>query len=304
MAGFQVLLIAGTHGNEINAPWLFDQWSKKPDLIKTNGTNIIKVLGNELAYKKGVRYLDRDLNRSFRSDLLFSSNGGEREVDRAKELIQMYGTNGLEPCQMAIDFHTTTASMGNSLVIYGRRNVDLALASLFQSCLGVPIYLHEDDFNENGFLVESWPCGLVVEIGPVSQNLLQANICKKIKTNLNTLFESITLLRDGDSNLPKEIVIHRHIGSIDFPRDEKGHPEALVHDSLQGKDWQLIRKGDALFQRLDGRILTFQACEEAWPVFINEAAYLEKNIAMSITKRETWSINKEWFDELRTLCRH
>ena len=28
MSNSQILLVAGTHGNEINATWLFDQWSK------------------------------------------------------------------------------------------------------------------------------------------------------------------------------------------------------------------------------------------------------------------------------------
>ena len=37
----QVLLIAGTHGNEINAPWIFDQWSKNPDLIDTYKFNVL-----------------------------------------------------------------------------------------------------------------------------------------------------------------------------------------------------------------------------------------------------------------------
>ena len=33
----QVLLVAGTHGNEINGIWLFEQWEKSPFLINTNG---------------------------------------------------------------------------------------------------------------------------------------------------------------------------------------------------------------------------------------------------------------------------
>ena len=30
------------------------------------------------------------------------------------------------------------------------------------------------------------------------------------------------------------------------------------------------------------------------PVFINEAAYMEKNIAMSLTKRELWDFEENW----------
>ena len=67
-----VLLVAGTHGNEINAPWLFEQWFKNPNLINTHGLGISRIIGNPAAFEAGRRYLDRDLNRSFQNDL-FSS---------------------------------------------------------------------------------------------------------------------------------------------------------------------------------------------------------------------------------------
>ena len=37
MKGLDVLLVAGTHGNEVNAPWLLDRWTQCPDLIDTHG---------------------------------------------------------------------------------------------------------------------------------------------------------------------------------------------------------------------------------------------------------------------------
>ena len=70
MAELQVLLIAGTHGNEINAPWFFKQWKHNPKLINSNGIKLEKVIGNPLSLKDSRRYIDCDLNRSFRSDLL------------------------------------------------------------------------------------------------------------------------------------------------------------------------------------------------------------------------------------------
>ena len=37
----------------------------------------------------------------------------------------------------------------------------------------------------------------------------------------------------------------------------------------------------------------------AWPVFINEAAYGEKGIALSLTTRERWPSSKQWGEALR-----
>ena len=122
MADLQVLVVAGTHGNEINAPWLIKQWRDNPNLIDTKGIRVIREIGNPESLKEGIRYLDRDLNRSFKDDLLNSPTLLDREVIRARELIDLYGIGGFEPSHIAIDLHTTTSSMGGSLVLYGRRD--------------------------------------------------------------------------------------------------------------------------------------------------------------------------------------
>ena len=46
--------------------------------------------------------------------------------------------------------------------------------------------------------------------------------------------------------------------------------------------------------KFNGEIIRFEEEEPYIPVFINEAAYVEKNMAMSFTKRELWDFKKEW----------
>jgi len=290
----QVLLVAGTHGNEINGIWLFEQWEKSPFLINTHGIKTYKVIGNPEAKKAGKRYINNDLNRSFLAASFSSINSSNLEGDRANQLVRLYGNQGENPCQIALDFHTTTASMGSCLVVYGRREADLALAALIQNKLGLPIYLHESDQKQTGFLVESWPCGLVVEIGPIGQGLLNSRIISQTKLILETLMEQIHQVKNLNFFFPDKLIIHRHIKSIDFPRDEEGNIDGYVHSLRQSKDWQELKKNDELFFKLNGEIIRFEEQESYIPVFINEAAYVEKNIAMSFTKRELWDFKKEW----------
>ncbi len=301
MSGFQLLVVAGTHGNEINASWLIDNWMKNPNLIRTNGINHVQVIGNPVARNAGLRYIDRDLNRSFCKKLLLNSEVQDLEVIRARELLDLYGPNGSKPCKIVIDLHSTTASMGTSLVVYGRRPADLALASLLQFHLGLPIYLHENDMEQQGFLVESWPCGCVIEIGPVPQGLLRASVVEKNRLALETCFELIAKFCLGEVHFPTKLVVHKHLGSVDFPRDLEGKPKACIHQDLDGKDWKPIFKGDPMFVALDGKVFRYQENESLVPVFINEAAYAEKNIAMSFTKREVWTFLKEWEDAFKEL---
>lgn len=301
MSKVQVLLVAGTHGNELNAPWLFDQWFHNKDLIQTSGINVSKVIGNPPARNLCKRYINRDLNRSFSSNSLASADSNEIEIKRAQELVHIYGPFGKNPCQIAFDFHSTTSSMGSCLVIYGRRPKDLALASLIQHRIGLPIYLHECDNDQNGFLVECWPCGLVVEIGPVPQGLIDSETLNKTKLTLEICLEEIAKVQNGLANYPDNLIIHRHLGSIDFPRDKRGDIEYFIHSDIQNKDWKPLIGLEPLFQNLQGKIIKNNTKDAIVPVFINEAAYIEKNISMSFTNREIWPIESIWKSELKKL---
>ena len=301
MSPVQVLLIAGTHGNELNAPWLFSQWNRQEDLIDNNGLSLSRIIGNPAALALCKRYIDRDLNRTFTSDLIQSSQPALNEVIRAKELVTTYGAIGCNPCQIAIDFHSTTSSMGTSLVIYGRRPKDLALASLMQSRLGIPIYLHESDQIQNGFLVEYWPCGLVVEIGPVAQGVINEKIILQTKLSLETCLEEIAKVKSGEAFFPNQLIVHRHLKNIDFPRDLDGVPNFFIHKNIQGKDWSPIYFNDPLFQNIEGETITNKSRKKVYPVFINEAAYMEKNIAMAFTEREILDFDLSWEEELKEL---
>ena len=303
MAASDVLVVAGTHGNELNAPWLLQQWNRQPDLINSAGLSIQRLVGNPQAQAAMRRYIDRDLNRSFRPDLLEQS-GGDLEVRRARELVGRFGPKGDEPCSVVLDLHSTTAAMGCSLVLYGRRPADLALAALVQGALGLPIYLHESDSAQTGFLVERWPCGLVVEVGPVPQGVLEARIVRQTRIAVEVCLEVLAAVRLGVMRPPRQVVVHRHLGSCDVPRGGSDQPHALIHQRLQGRDWVPLKPSDAIFQAADGTTVETPQIEyPSIPVFINEAAYAEKHIAFSLTKREVWAMEPQWFQQLRALLK-
>ncbi|MFM7267812.1 MAG: succinylglutamate desuccinylase/aspartoacylase family protein, partial [Cyanobium sp.] len=106
----KVLVVAGTHGNERNGPWLLQQ----PSLASVGGAAgafahaglaVVPVIGNPAAFAANSRYLDRDLNRSFEPALLAEPQRPEAEVERARALISSHGPQGREPCLVALDLH-------------------------------------------------------------------------------------------------------------------------------------------------------------------------------------------------------
>jgi aspartoacylase len=302
----RVLVVAATHGNERNAPWLLEQWRQHPELLRSHGLELQLEVGNPEALACNRRYLDRDLNRSFAPELLADASRQEREIQRARALLAAHGPAGATPCSVALDLHSTTSAMGNSLVVYGRRPADLALAAGIQARLGLPVYLHEADPAQTGFLVERWPCGLVIEVGPVPQGLVSAPICRQTQLALEAALDTLAAASAGRLRLPRRLTVHVHRGSLDLPRRADGSPAAALHPLRQHRDWAPLAAADPLFWRADGASQGFDPAELAdpqalWPVFINEAAYGEKGIALSLTRRERLDCEPTWGEALTAL---
>ena len=302
----KVLVVAGTHGNECNAPWLLDAWARLPGRLDSSGLALCPLIGNPDALAQSRRYLDRDLNRSFQQALLADPARQELEVVRARRLLADHGPEAADPCLVVIDLHSTTAAMGNCLVVYGRRPADLALAAALQQKLGLPIYLHEGDPHQNGYLAEAWPCGLVIEVGPVPQGVLTAAVVLQTAIALEATLALLAGARQGRLPQPTHLVVHRHRQSLDLPRHGNGSPAAVIHPLRQHRDWQPLRAGDPLFQASDGGTMVYSPPaglenQPVWPVFINEAAYGEKGIALSLTSRERWPVQPSWTEALQAL---
>ena len=294
----KILIVSGTHGNEINPIWAVNRFVKELNRVDY-GIQFRHIIGNPLACERGLRYIDVDLNRSFNSinENDFNTSENNYEIKRANFLVQHFGKNGYEPCEIAIDLHTTTANMGTSIVMYGRRTKDLCLAALIQNKFSLPIYLHENDLQQTGFLVEAWPCGLVIEIGAVAQNFYDPKIVNKFLIILSSLREEINKLKNETIKLPKKLIVHVHQGSIDYPKDKEDNINAIIHPERINKDWKQINKEDPLFLDIDGNTLQYQGEEIIYPVFIGEVAYKEKNIAMSFTKKEVILSSDKWVEE-------
>jgi aspartoacylase len=304
----RVLVVAGTHGNEINAPWLLDCWQRDPGSAPDTDLVVEWRQGNPAARAACRRYLERDLNRSFDPALLQATEPVALEVERARQLLADCGPAGTTPCLVVFDLHSTTAAMGNSLVVYGRRPADLALAAAVQGDLGLPVYLHEADARQTGYLVERWPCGLVIEVGPVPQGVLAPAILRQTRLGLESGLVALEQAAEGMLRLPPQLVVHRHLGSLDLPRHADGSPAAVLHPDRLGRDWHPLRPGGSLFLDGEGATIPYvppTGLEDrpVWPVFINEAAYGEKGIALSLTQREVWDVETAWAEALAAMAR-
>ena len=76
---------------------------------------------------------------------------------------------------------------------------------------------------------------------------------------------------------------------LDYPRDSSGNISAMIHPDFQAADFSELKEGDNIFRTFDGKNISYRG-ETVYPLFVNEAAYYEKKIAMSLTKKslENW----------------
>lgn len=301
----RLLLVGGTHGNERTAPWIFQCWKAQPGLL-ASPLPITTCIGNPEAYGANLRYMDRDLNRCFTEALLRDQGCTLREVIRARDLVNTYGSSGKDPHGVVLDMHTTTATMGSSVVAIGERPADLALAALMHQAIGMPFYLFQINENhpeECGFLVRRWPCGLVLEVGPVAQGIVDVQTVQTTTACLEGFLEVLGDCLAGKAKLPETMVAHRHLGSLDWPRDGNGRRIACLHPDRPQWDWIGLYPGDPLFLMETGETVTYQGEEPVWPVFCNEASYEEKGIALSLTRQETMTPPTDGLEALLSLLR-
>ena len=61
----RILIVSGTHGNEINPVWAVKKFNSEENILN-HGIEYEYIIGNPVAYEKGCRYIDVDLNRSLK----------------------------------------------------------------------------------------------------------------------------------------------------------------------------------------------------------------------------------------------
>ena len=107
--GPRLFLSAATHGDELNGIEIVREIAYEWDHDDLRGTLVCLPVLNVPGFLAQERYLpiyDRDLNRSF---------PGDRSSTSAKRIAARLFENFLEPCDIGLDFHTSTRGRTNML---------------------------------------------------------------------------------------------------------------------------------------------------------------------------------------------
>lgn len=287
----RVAIVGGTHGNEFTGAYLIKKFEQIPRLIQRPSFETLALLGNPQAFAAGRRYIDKDLNRCFFIDNLLDSTLSSYEDIRAKAINQILGNNKNYQVDLLIDLHSTTANMGLSIILGNYHPFLLQLAAYLSSINSEVKVCYTQAEKGSNFLRSLCELGFVIEVGPVAQGVLNAEWFLKTE---KLIYEILNYLEQYNQGLIQQtnntLTFYQYIGAIDYPRNKDGEIQAMIHPQLQFRDYESLSPGEPIFLTLDGQAIAYEGTSTVYPIFINEAAYYEKGIAMCLTEKQTLKI--------------
>jgi aspartoacylase len=291
-----VAIVGGTHGNELTGVEIVKRYMEQPAQIERETLNVKTLLANPNAIKLCRRYDEKDLNRCFEEANLNSTNSATYEDQRAKEIVSILGGRSSEDRQdLIIDIHNSTAEMKFSL-IFSRLDVfsRKLYAHLIKQEPEIRLYYMPEVDRENApYLPTIGKRDICLEVGAQAHGVLIGSLYERTKELVELILDfSNQWNKDpsmAENNNLVETVIYEHQFNLDFPRYENGELSGYVHPALQFKDYSKVEVGQPLFKLFDGSEVLWKGQEDLtdiYPVFINENAYYEKGVAMSLTVKK------------------
>ncbi|XP_076017178.1 N-acyl-aromatic-L-amino acid amidohydrolase (carboxylate-forming) B-like [Genypterus blacodes] len=295
----RVALCGGTHGNELSGVYLVRELlkMKKANQNEKEGesVSVLKVLSNPRAIKQCCRYIETDLNRCFMQATL-NEPGPEvapYEIIRSQELNHMLGPKGCpEAVDLVCDLHNTTANMGLCLIAYSDCDwICLHILRYLQKQMpDIPVrYIHLDLSPNEAYSLDSvGKHGFAMEIGPQPHGVVRSDIYTAMKAGVQHMLDWVHSFNSGHLFEGGWVEVYTLVKNVDYPRSCETHSiTAAVHPELQDQDFCLLHPGDPLFQAFSGETLRYKGHEPLYPFFINECAYYEKGIALSLARKRS-----------------
>mmetsp|Transcript_8557 Transcript_8557/g.14640 ORF Transcript_8557/g.14640 Transcript_8557/m.14640 type:complete len:158 (+) Transcript_8557:1-474(+) len=140
---------------------------------------------------------------------------------------------------------------------------------------------------------------MTFEVGPCPWGCIVPDLYRRSRTLIHAVLDYIeahnVLVASGVTKKEESTVpVYRAIGvQIDYPRNEDGDLIGMIHPDLQDGDFKELKDGDPLFMTFSGETIPFKREEHKVPeehkivnaLFVNEAAYYEKKMALMLCKQ-------------------
>ena len=286
----KVAIVGGTHGNELAGIYLINEWQQS-NFSKRPSFSTELLLANTNAIEINRRYQDCDLNRQFAKRSLDDYGLSRYEESRAKVINQQLGPKGASKTDLVIDLHNTTSNMGPTLLIPQKGEFYDLLAIYVKTHMPEAVIFLDEDHKSNDehhLLCTIGRYGVIVEVGPVPQGVLKHEVTSQMQTMTSLILDFVEAYNnEALDDLPQSIDAFRYLHSLTLPVDDNNRRIGMVHQHVEGNDFKPLNPGDPLFALLSGETVFYEGETTVYPTFINEAAYYDNNLAMSLCEAVT-----------------
>ncbi|PSW62848.1 aspartoacylase [Photobacterium kishitanii] len=283
----KVAVVGGTHGNEFSGIYLLRKWQQSTTLAR-DSFSVETVFANPKAHDDNKRYVDHDLNRQFSLADLENNELASYEQSRAKAINQQIGPKGDAKVDFIIDLHNTTSNMGPSLILLQSDSFNRQLGAYVKMHMPDAVIVLEDhtSVEQHHFLSSISAQGVIVEIGPQPQSVIRQDVLEWMDEMTRHILDFVHLYNTDElSPLIPSYEAFRYHETLSLPLDDQGQRIGMVHRAVQDNDFEPLHGGDPIFTLFDGSEIFWDGDYEAFPHFINEAAYYDNNLAMSLAKK-------------------
>ena len=285
----KIAIVGGTHGNELTGINLVKYWQKQNEEIRFSSFETQLLLANKNAIHKCTRYTETDLNRCFRTSDLQNPDLQLYEQKRAKEINEELGEKGSEKApDLILDVHNSTANMGVSIIFSRLDEYMRTILAKLQHMPNVYLYYMPEQQESSPYLPSISPRDICVEAGAQAHGTLDAGLYFQTKEVVLQILKDTEAFNQNKLPANSEpLTVYRQYKNLDFPRNDEGEVCGMIHPDRQFMDYKEIQKGEPLFITFEGDTIFYEEDQKVCPVFINENAYYEKKLALSLTIRET-----------------
>lgn len=287
-----LVISAATHGNEMSGIAAIEQWQQQPQVLSVlaPSANIEYTLVNQKAMQLGKRFIDQDLNRQFTLTALNDNQESTvLEHKIAQAFNQKFGPKLAPKTDFIIDIHNTTSNMGPVLIILVNDSFHQQLARFVKQQMPSAIILIEDyqHYAEFGYLCTVAKRGVMIEVGPQAQGLLKAKAYTQTMEMAGAIVSFIEHYNNQTVPQLAPVEAFRLGKEVSYPCavvNKQTVKTAMIHESLEGQDFCLLKQGDPCFYTFEGESISWQE-PDTYPHFIGEAAYNHLHIAFATSQK-------------------
>lgn len=278
-----VLVVAGTHGNELSGIYLHKLIKEGRYLTDRSTFSTSSVLANQEAIKQNVRYIDTDLNRQFSTSEAIDNS----DLHESKIAHQFKTQHRNTKHQLIVDLHNTTSNMGATLILLSSCPFYQKMGAYVKQRMPAANILFEDRkaWEEQAYLCTTGQHGIMIEVGAQAHGSLQYQTLERMKEMLTAVLDFVEIHNLDQLTSLNDYNAFFYTEEINVPLDQNGMRQAIVHPTICGRDFKAVKPGEPLLATFAGYDIHWQGKNEIYPHFINESAYHKANIAMALAEK-------------------